>query len=80
LEVSENKNKNILAVKYEELKNKKTLDKIIQFCNSNANSEEISKIIKSKPNNYKIPEGYNQFIELVKNDELVQKLYPDLNF
>ncbi len=80
LEISENKNKNVLSVKYEELKNRNTLDKIIRFCDSDTDSEEINKIIKRKPSNYKIPEGYNQLIKLVKNDELVQKLYPELNF
>ncbi|MCF6240439.1 MAG: sulfotransferase [Bacteroidales bacterium] len=80
LKIYEDNNTNFLMVKYEELKNTETLDKIIQFCNSNADSREINKIIKNKPSNYKIPEGYSQFINRVKNDELVQKLYPELNF
>lgn len=78
LEISEDKN--ILTVKYEELKNKETLDKIIQFCNSTTDSKEINRMIKINPNNYKIPDGYNELIKLVKKDTFVQKLYPALNY
>ncbi len=79
LKIAENKT-NTLAVKYEDLKTEEVINKIIEFTGSRINNKEIDNIIKDRPSNYKLPEGYTQLIDLVKKDELVKKLYPNLKF
>lgn len=79
LTIAENKS-NSLVVKYEDLKNKEVIDKLIEFTGSSVSQKEISNMIKDKPNKYILPEGYSKLIDLVKNDDLVQKLYPNLKF
>jgi hypothetical protein len=80
IKLSEKENPNIISVKYEELKNTEVLKKIISFTDSETDIEKISEMIKINPSNYKKPEGYDKLIDLISNDSLTKKLYPDLKF
>ncbi|MCF6365446.1 MAG: sulfotransferase [Bacteroidales bacterium] len=77
---SKNNTHNTLIVRYEDLHKKEVIQKIIKFTESKIEEKEISEMIKSKTSNYEKPEGYNRLLEIVRNDNLVQKIYPDLEF
>ncbi|NPA69079.1 MAG: sulfotransferase [Chlorobi bacterium] len=70
--------KQSLLIKYENLKEEKTLKKIINFLNSGIKPETLQKIIKNKTSNYEKPEDYENFIKIVKNDDFVKQIYPEI--
>ncbi|NOZ35177.1 MAG: hypothetical protein GXO80_07755 [Chlorobi bacterium] len=80
LATSKSDNHNSLTVKYEDLSKNEVIQNIIEFTESKTDTKEIAKMIKRKTTAYKKPEGYERFLKLVKNDELVNKVYPDSEF
>ena len=71
-------NKSML-IRYESLRDMNVIQDVISFTESSINPKDIKNMIIDKPSNYTKPKNFNQFIELVKSDEFVQKLYPDIN-
>jgi len=75
---SEKYSEKSLLVKFENLKETKISEKIIKFTGSEIEPEILKKMIKDKTSDYEKPDGYDNFIEIVKNDKFVKKIYPEI--